>query len=107
MTASASASTDHPRRRDHLEPQATGAHRGALRLERSAFSITSSMVPSHVERLLGHVVELALGDIMSKPRIVSAILHVAALEAGELLGDVERLREEALNQQQRTAVGSS
>src|SRR6185437_14249011 len=50
----------------------------------------------HVERLLGHVVVLALGDLAEAPDGIGE-LDVLAGEAGELLGHVERLRKEALD----------
>ena len=50
----------------------------------------------HVERLLGHIVAFAFEDLAeSFDRIFD--LDVLALEAGKLLADEERLREETLD----------
>ena len=48
------------------------------------------------ERLLGHLVELAVDDRLEALDGLGD-RHVLALEAGEHLGDEERLREEALD----------
>ena len=50
----------------------------------------------HVERLLRKLVVLAFDDFLEAADRVCQ-LHVLALEAGELLGHVERLREEPLD----------
>ena len=52
--------------------------------------------PLHVERLLGDVVVLALDDLLEAAHRVLA-RHEHTGRSGELLGDEERLREEALD----------
>src|SRR5689334_11541362 len=50
----------------------------------------------HVEGLLGDVIVLTVDDLLEAAHGVRD-LHVASLDAGELFGDVERLREELLD----------
>src|SRR5687768_7387680 len=52
--------------------------------------------PDHVERLLRQIVVLAVDDLLEALHRVGN-LHVLALEAGELLGDEEGLRQEPLD----------
>src|SRR4051794_29937998 len=49
---------------------------------------------AHEERLLGHVVVLAVGDLVERLHRLGH-RHRGTLEAGELLGDVGVLRQEA------------
>src|SRR5687768_11768223 len=64
---------------------------------REALGVRDHVVDAarHEERLLGQVIELALGEPLERADSLVE-LHVLARDAGELLRDRERLRHEAL-----------
>src|SRR5690242_5026685 len=68
--------------------------RSALQLLRVLDDVVDTA--GHEERLLGQVVELARRDTLERGHRLFE-LHVLARDAGELFGNGERLRHEALN----------
>ena len=62
-----------------------------------ALALTSSMLPHQVEGLLGQIVDGDPDRISWKPAMVSRSGTYLPATAGELLGDEERLRQEALD----------